>query len=254
VPVVDNSVVIGLHTLTSLSEIPQKTNPVFIMAGGFGTRLKPLTDNCPKPMLRVGDKPMLEILINQFKAQGFSKFFISTHYLPESITSYFGDGREFGVEIEYVFEEKPLGTGGALSLLPKHKINEDVVVVNGDVLTTLDFSDLLSKHQALGSRASMCVREFDYTIPYGVVQTDDSVITGFVEKPSHNYQVNAGIYIISKEIIDSVANDTKIDMPTLFEQHFSESVNAIPFYDYWLDIGKMDDFEKAQKDIVQLNL
>jgi dTDP-glucose pyrophosphorylase len=254
IPVVESGLVVGLHTLTSLNTVTTQPNPVFIMAGGFGTRLKPLTDNCPKPMLKVGDKPMLEILIEQFKGQGFTNFFISTHYLPEVITQYFGDGSKYGVNIEYVYEGKPLGTGGALSLLPKDKITEDVVVVNGDVLTTLNFADVITKHKKLGSKASMCVREFDYKIPYGVVETNDTKITGFVEKPTHSYQVNAGIYVISKDIINSIQPDTKIDMPTLFEQNFNKGVNAISFYDYWLDIGCMDDFNRAQNDIKTLGL
>ncbi|MEZ9476209.1 nucleotidyltransferase family protein [Vibrio splendidus] len=252
IPVVDNGEVVGLHTLSSVNKVEVKSNPVFIMAGGFGSRLRPLTDSCPKPMLKVGGKPMLEILIEQFKAQGFSQFFISTHYLPEVITQYFGDGSKRGVNIEYVYEDSPLGTGGALSLLPKDRIQDDVVVVNGDVLTTLDFSSLITKHKNLNSKATMCVREFNYKIPYGVVEINETKITGFVEKPTQTYQVNAGIYVISKEVIDSVEAGTKIDMPTLFEQNLNRAVNAIPFYDYWLDIGKMEDFEKAQKDILNL--
>lgn len=255
VPIVDNNVVVGVHTLESLNTTAniRKTNPVFIMAGGFGSRLRPLTNTCPKPMLNVGGKPMLERLIEQFKKHGFEKFYISTHYLPDIIKNYFGSGKEWGVDIEYVHEETPLGTGGALGLLPKDKITEPLLMINGDVLTKLNFDHLLASHNESDSIATMCVREYEYKIPYGVVESHYGKIVGFDEKPTYHFQVNAGIYVVEPELLSKLGHLEKIDMPTLLENNFSSGVHAAVFYDYWLDIGKMDDFEKAQQDIKALN-
>ncbi|MCL1139592.1 nucleotidyltransferase family protein [Shewanella pneumatophori] len=253
VPLVDNNVVVGLHTLQSLSVSNRKSNPVFIMAGGFGTRLKPLTDTCPKPMLNIGGKPMLERLIEQFKDYGFEKFYISTHYLPEIIKNYFGSGDKWGVDIEYVHEETPLGTGGALSLLPKGKITEPLLMINGDVLTKLNFEQLLQAHNESNSIATMCVREYEYKIPYGVVESNNGKIVGFIEKPTYHFQVNAGIYVVDPKLLSKLNHQEKIDMPTLLENNFSFGIHAAVFHDYWLDIGKMDDFEKAQQDVKDLN-
>lgn len=255
VPLVDNDKIVGVHTLESLSVSTRniKTNPIFIMAGGFGSRLKPLTDSCPKPMLNIGGKPMLERLIEQFKRHGFQKFFISTHYLPEVIKSYFGSGEKLGVDIEYVYEETPLGTGGALGLLPKHKITEPLIMINGDVLTKLNFEDLLERHIKSDSIASMCVREYKYKIPYGVVESHEGKVLSFDEKPTYHFQVNAGIYVVEPELLSKLKYHEKIDMPTLLENNFTSNVQAVVFHDYWLDIGKMDDFQKAQEDIKGLN-
>lgn len=252
VPIVDGDKIVGLHTLQSLLVAQKKENPVFIMAGGFGTRLRPLTDHTPKPMLEVGGVPMLERLIKQFKQDGFYKFFISTHYLPEVIESYFGNGENLGVQIEYIHEETPLGTGGALGLLPKHKINLPLIMINGDVLTKLSFNRLLEKHQQSKCIATMCVREYEYKIPYGVVESANQRVVGFVEKPTYNFQVNAGIYVVEPALLEKMPKNKKIDMPTLLENNFDCGVNSVVFHDYWLDIGKMDDFQKAQKDIINM--
>ncbi|MCY9826427.1 nucleotidyltransferase family protein [Vibrio chagasii] len=252
VPIVDGDKIVGLHTLQSLLIAQKKENPVFIMAGGFGTRLKPLTDNTPKPMLEVGGVPMLERLIKQFKNDGFYKFFISTHYLPEVIQSYFGDGESLGVQIEYVFEENPLGTGGALGLLPKHKINLPLIMINGDVLTKLSFKGLLEKHQQSKCIATMCVREYEYKLPYGVVDSANQLVVGFVEKPTYKFLVNAGIYVIEPALLEMLPRNTKIDMPTLLENNLEHGIYSSVFHDYWLDIGKMEDFKRAQSDIKEV--
>ena len=253
VPIIDGDKVVGIHTLQSLLIAQKKYNPVFIMAGGFGTRLKPLTDNTPKPMLEVGGVPMLERLIKQFKQDGFYKFFISTHYLPEVIESYFCNGESLGVQIEYIHEEAPLGTGGALGLLPKNRINLPLIMINGDVLTKLSFKGLLEKHQQSKCIATMCVREYEYKIPYGVVESANQRVVGLVEKPRYKFQVNAGIYVVEPELLSKLPKNTKIDMPTLLENNFKYGINSSVFHDYWLDIGKMEDFERAQNDIKGLN-
>ncbi|WP_240036285.1 nucleotidyltransferase family protein [Pseudoalteromonas sp. A757] len=256
-PIVDDEGrVVGLKTLYDTFLVEKRNNPVFIMAGGFGTRLRPLTDDCPKPMLKVGGKPMLEILINNFKNHGFYRFYISTHYLPEIIENYFGNGSDFGVEITYVHEEKPLGTAGALSLLPESLPKEPLIMINGDILTNVDFSKLLDFHIKHNSNATMCVRDYALKVPFGVIEGEGNTISKIVEKPTYRYFVNAGIYIISHEIIDSLSVNEHLDMPTLFENKQNEGFTTLkfPIYEYWLDVGRHDDFAKAQTDIYELGL
>lgn len=243
--------VVGLETLHQAMQSEQLDNPVFIMAGGFGTRLQPLTDHCPKPMLRVGDKPMLEHLINQFKQQGFHNFYISTHYMPELIQNHFGDGSSWGVKINYVHEEKPLGTGGALGLLPKNLPQLPLIMMNGDVLTKVNFKKLLEHHVTQNFAATMCVREDEHRIPFGVIETEQQLITAMVEKPTYRYKINTGIYVLNPEIIAKVASNQRIDMPSLLEENrqSSKRIGTYTSYDYWLDIGQMKDYQKAQQDI-----
>lgn len=248
IPILCNGIVIGLETLHHIVQKKTYENPVFLMAGGFGTRLKPLTDNCPKPLLKVGDKPILETVIKSFINSGFSNFFISTHYLPEMISEYFGDGQQWGVSITYIHEDKPLGTGGALGLLPKNRSKLPVIVMNGDVLTKIDFEKLLEFHNHNKASATMCVREYEYQVPFGVVESHDYKIQSLVEKPIQRFHVNAGIYVIGKKILDSVEHNEYIDMPSLFEKHLSDQLLVYPFHEYWLDIGRMDDFSRAQED------
>lgn len=257
VPIVDaQNRLLGLETWEKTSAHRRYDNPVFIMAGGFGTRLKPLTDTCPKPMLKIGYKPMLEILIERFAKAGFHNIYISTHYLPEMITEYFGNGERWGVNIQYVYEVSPLGTGGALGLLPEDVADLPLIMINGDVLTTLDFERLLQYHTTSDAVATMCVRQYEYQIPYGVITGDGEVITEMVEKPIQSYFVNAGIYMLQPHLFKSVTKGQIIDMPTLLEQHIEqgETVRMLPIHEYWLDIGRIDDFQRAQSDIRQLEL
>lgn len=251
-PVIDEAGrLIGLETWEQAAQTPNYDNPVFIMAGGFGTRLRPLTDNCPKPMLKVGDKPILETLLSQFLKAGFKNIYISTHYMPEQITDYFGDGSAWGANIRYVHEETPLGTGGALGLLPADIPALPLIMINGDVLTTVDFNRLLDFHNKYQPVATMCVREYDYQIPYGVISGDGHRILEMQEKPIQRYFVNAGIYVVSPELFMNVPSQERIDMPTLLEQQIArqDEVLMFPIHEYWLDIGRMDDFHKAQLDI-----
>lgn len=252
IPIVDEQhQVIGLETLHRAMQPEQRDNPVFIMAGGFGTRLQPLTDNCPKPMLRVGDKPMLEHLINQFISHGFSNFYISTHYLPEVIFNHFGDGSAWNASIQYVHEDRPLGTGGALGLLPPDLPDIPLLMMNGDVLTKLNYAQILRHHEDSLFDATMCVREDEHRVPFGVVETENALITNMVEKPTYRYKINTGIYVLSPEIVRSVQPGQRIDMPTLLEQHrlTGKRVGTYTSYDYWLDIGQMKDYHKALRDI-----
>lgn len=251
-PIVDdNNCLVGLETLHQVLQPKKQDNPIFIMAGGFGTRLRPLTDHCPKPMLHVGDKPMLEHLINQFISLGFHDFYISTHYMPEQIRGHFGDGGKWNVSITYVYEDSPLGTGGALGLLPKSLPKLPLIMMNGDVLTKVDFNRLLEHHETNEFDATMCVRELEHKVSFGVVESVNNLITGMIEKPTYHYHINTGIYVLSPECVASVELNTKIDLPTLLAQRMEQSkkVGIYTSYDYWLDIGQMADYQKAQQDI-----
>jgi dTDP-glucose pyrophosphorylase len=251
-PIVDveTKKVIGLETLEDKLKRVKHANPVFIMAGGFGTRLRPLTDSCPKPMLKVGDKPILETLLTQFAGAGFYNIYISTHYMPEQITNYFGDGTKWGVNIKYVYEDIPLGTGGALGLLPKDIPHLPLIMINGDVLTTVDLQKLLDFHNGTSGIATMCVREYEYQIPYGVIEGVDNRILSMIEKPTQRFFVNAGIYVIEPELFKTVPINEKIDMPSLLENKINDGFDVMmfPIHEYWLDIGRIDDFNKAQND------
>lgn len=246
--------VIGLENLQDILQKKHYDNPVFLMAGGFGTRLRPLTHNCPKPLLKVGDKPILELILERFISAGFHRFFISTHYMPEMLREHFGDGTRWGVSIRYVHEDEPLGTGGALGLLPHDEINLPMFMMNGDLLTTLDFQSLLEFHQEHSGTATMCVREYEHCVPYGVIQSEGHRIRSMVEKPSYRYFINAGIYLLSPQLVKSVAPGTRVDMPTLLESEISEGkdVNMFPVHEYWLDIGRMEDFQRAQQEFGKL--
>ncbi|KJZ15971.1 alcohol dehydrogenase [Marinomonas sp. S3726] len=257
IPLLDIGKVVGLETLPGVLSRPVYQNPVFLMAGGFGTRLRPLTDSCPKPMLKVGNKPILETVIRSFIKAGFVNFYISTHYMPEQIMEYFGDGSSLGISIQYVHEKSPLGTGGALGLLPSNLPKDlPLIMMNGDVLSKVDFQRLLTFHNENEADASMCVREYEYQIPYGVIEGEGSKITSMVEKPIQRFFVNAGIYVVSPKVINSVPVNYKIDMPTLLENCIQDNQKVLmfPIHEYWLDIGRMDDFNRAQIDIHTLGL
>ena len=249
IPILDNGIVVGLETIHHITQKAKYDNPVFLMAGGFGTRLKPLTDNCPKPLLKVGDKPILETVLLSFIKSGFYNFYISTHYLPEMIQEYFGDGSKWGISINYVYEEQPLGTGGALGLLPKNLPDLPVIMMNGDVLTKVDLEALLSFHNKNNANATISVREYEYQVPFGVIESEGNNITSMVEKPIQRFHVNAGIYVVGRKIIEQVNDNEVIDMPTLLGRFLGDSVLMFPFYEYWLDIGRMDDYKRAQSDI-----
>lgn len=243
--------VVGLANLHDILNKHRHDNPVFLMAGGFGTRLRPLTNNCPKPMLKVGDKPILEQILLNFVEAGFHRFYISTHYMPEVIRDYFGNGEKWGISIQYVHEAEPLGTGGALGLLPHDEIDQPLFMMNGDLLTSLNLHSFLEFHQTHNGIATMCVREYEHQVPYGVITSEGTQIKSMVEKPVHRFFVNAGIYLLDPALVNSVEPGTRIDMPTLLERQIDggNAVNMFPIHEYWLDIGRMDDFHKAQTEV-----
>jgi dTDP-glucose pyrophosphorylase/predicted transcriptional regulator len=252
IPIIDeDSILIGLETIQNLTYDKKYDNPVLIMAGGFGTRLHPLTEETPKPLLNVGNRPILETIIDRFINSGFHNFFISTHYKAKKIQEHFGDGSAWGVKIEYVNEEKPLGTAGAIGLLPKNLPKLPILMMNGDVLTKVNFEHLLAFHQAQDGLATMCIREYDVQIPFGVVNIDEQQAKSIVEKPIQKFFVNAGIYVFEPELVNKVSPNTSVNMPNLLEQQIKEgkTVAIFPIHEYWLDVGQMEEFERANKEI-----
>jgi NDP-sugar pyrophosphorylase family protein len=219
-----------------------------LMAGGFGRRMMPFTETVPKPMLEVAGKPLLQHAIERAQADGFRRFLISLHYLPEVIRGHFGDGRAFGVDIGYVLEETPLGTAGALSLMTERP-DLPFVVANGDVLTDVRFSDMLEFHRSFGAAGTMAVREHQYHNPFGVVQTDGMEITGFEEKPVWRTRINAGLYTLNPEALDLLVPGEHCNMPTLFDRLRNRGARTIvyPMHETWMDVGNPQDLLKANR-------
>ena len=247
VPALDNQGrVIRLFLLKELIKPKAIANPVVIMAGGEGKRLGPLTQDCPKPMLRVGGRPMLEIILEQCVDAGFQHFYFSVNYLKKQIQDYFCDGARWGVQIAYLEEDQPLGTAGALSLLPK-KVDMPMLVINGDVLARISYGQLLQFHEEHLGSATMCVREHVTQIQYGVVSLDDLYVRTIEEKPILHHYVNAGIYILDPTLLDFVPHDRFFDMPELLEEAIKHqhNVSVFPIHEYWLDVGHRDTFESA---------
>lgn len=248
VPLVDEQGrLVGLETLREVLQGERRDNLVFIMAGGLGSRLRPLTDDCPKPMLPIGGKPILEGILESFLESGFHRFCFSVHYKPERIREHFGDGSRWGVTIDYVEESIPLGTGGALGLL-KESGSLPVLMMNGDVLTRLDFGALLDFHRAQASDLTLCVREYDMQVPFGVVEGEGSSVTAITEKPVHRFFVNAGVYVVSPRVVALGRPARRLDMPDLVQTLIDDGyrVSMFPIHEYWLDVGRMEDFEMAQ--------
>ena len=237
---------IGLDTLDDLLKPKDKENRVVLMAGGLGMRLRPLTADCPKPMINVGNKPLLETILENFISYGFRRFYVSVNYKADVVKSYFGDGSKWGADICYLHEEKSLGTAGALSLIPE-KPQHDLLVMNGDLLTKINFSQLLHFHKEKNAMGTMCVREYDFQVPYGVVQIEKDKMLGISEKPVHRFFVNAGIYVLAPQALDFVPHNTYLDMPSLFENMIAKKNEAVvfPVREYWLDIGQMSDYDRA---------
>lgn len=250
IPVVDGEGrIVGIAEVDELLQPPQRTNKVVLMAGGLGARLSPLTDTTPKPMLHVGNKPILETIIENFSKYGYNDIILSVNYKSHVIEEYFGDGAELGVKIEYVHETKRMGTAGALSLL-RDRLVEPFFVMNGDLLTNINFGHMHDYHLAHDAIATMAVREYDFQVPYGVVNVRDGRISSIEEKPTHKFFVSAGIYMLSPQTLGRIPSDEFFDMPTLFERLISNGHNAasFPIREYWLDIGRMSDYERANSE------
>jgi dTDP-glucose pyrophosphorylase len=247
-PVVDaQRRLVGLHLWQEVSGTPALENTVVLMAGGFGTRLRPLTEECPKPLLRVSGRPMLEHIIRRAKAEGFRKFAIAVHYLGHMIEEYFGDGARLGVSITYLREEAPLGTAGALTLLPPGA-QAPIVVMNGDVISDVRLSDLVEFHGLHGSVATMAVRSHEWQHPFGVVRTNGIDILDVEEKPVMRTHINAGVYVLDPRVLSLLTPGQRCDMPTLFLRARADGSRTIayPMHEPWLDVGRHDDFDRAQ--------
>lgn len=250
VPVLDeHGVPVRLECIDSLPRPTKRDNLVVLMAGGKGRRLRPLTEACPKPLLKVGGRPILETIVESFLRHGFSNLAISVHYKAEMVKDHFGDGSAFGASITYLDETEPLGTGGSLALLPERP-KEPFFVMNGDILTSVNFSRLLAFHIHHRALATMGVREYEMEVPYGVIELAGERIASIKEKPVERYFVNAGVYILSPRCLDYVPSGEFFDMPDLFQRLLSagERVFSYPLRDYWMDIGRMGDFERARVD------
>ncbi len=239
--------VIGLDTVDALVQrSPRQPNAVILLVGGLGSRLRPLTDDRPKPLIAVGGRPVLETILESFIVQGYWRFFLAVNYKAELIKQHFGGGERWGVEIRYLEEIEPLGTAGPLSLI-QTQITEPLLVMNGDLLTKTNFVSLLEYHGQRGVVATMCVREYAYQIPFGVVSIDDTTINDVKEKPIQRFFVNAGIYAISPCVLELISKGKRLDMPDLFRLIIQrgETVAAFPLREYWRDIGCPEDLQRA---------
>ncbi len=219
-----------------------------VMAGGLGSRLMPLTADTPKPMLPVGQRPLIDRLVQQLKRAGIARVNISTNYKADQISEHFGNGEAFGIEVECVPEEHPLGTAGALSLVSG---DDPLLVINGDILTALDFRALLDFHFEHAPAMTVAVREYGFDVPYGVIETDGVNVTGVTEKPTVKFFVNAGIYLVSPSSRALIPSGERFDMPQLIEAVLKAGgkVISFPVWEYWLDIGRHEDYERAQQDV-----
>ncbi len=250
IPLVDaQQSVVGLVTLREL--ISDDTLPIkaVVMAGGSGTRLRPLTENLPKPMVPVGGRPMLERIIEQLRDAGVSRVMVTTHYKGELISNHFGDGKGFGVKISYVEEDKPMGTAGGLSQLEPS--DEPILVINGDILTRIDFRAMLDFHIDHKAEMSVAVRKHETQVPYGVIETEDERITQVLEKPVVNHFINAGIYLLNPDVFKLIPENDSYDMPELINSLIKDgrTVISFPVREYWIDIGQHKDYMRAEEDV-----
>jgi dTDP-glucose pyrophosphorylase/predicted transcriptional regulator len=250
IPIIDlDQRVVDLKLLNDLITLPQQPYPVFLMAGGLGTRLQPLTNDCPKPLLKIGDKPILEIILENFIDFGFRKFFMSVNYKAEMIEDHFGDGSRWGVQIQYIHEDRKMGTAGSLSLLPERP-EHAIIVMNGDVLSKVNLQHLIDFHAAHKAKATVCVKDYHFQFPYGVIKADQHRLKGIDEKPIQRFFVNAGIYVLEPEVLEWIPRDARFDMTDLFRKLLLQKLETIvfPIHENWMDIGRIEDLAKASED------
>lgn len=248
IPVVDeDKKVVGLEIREGHNLEDVKPHMVVLMVGGRGERLRPLTDNCPKPLLKIGDKPILEIILEGLIKSGFREFYFAINYKGDMIRDYFGDGSKWNVSVRYLEEQMPLGTAGALGLI-KEELSEPVLVMNGDLMTTTNYSHLIEFHEKQDACATMCLREYSYALPFGQVTTEHALITGITEKPEQRVYVNAGIYVITPRILSEISAEEYLDMPDLFNRLIERGERAAAFLlrEEWFDIGRHSEYLEAQ--------
>lgn len=246
-PIIDgNRIVVGLALINDYLTAVRRDNWVVIMAGGLGSRLQELTRDVPKPMLKVGSRPLLETIIRSYADQGFHRFYVAVNYKAEQIEAYFGDGSAFGVDVRYIREHQRMGTAGALSLMPERP-ELPFVVTNADLLTKENYGLMVDEHQAARAQATMAVRDYDMQVPFGVIKLREGLIESIEEKPVHRFLVSAGIYVLSPAALDLVPADSFFDMPSLFEAMLDAQMRTRTHQmdGYWLDIGRLPDYERA---------
>lgn len=231
----------------------QKSNIAVIMAGGKGVRLRPLTKYCPKPMVKVAGKPILERIVNRLSDHGIDKFYISINYLGEMVEDYFGNGSKFGCEIKYLKEKKYLHTGGSLSLI-KDKITDPLIVMNGDLVTKINFNHLLDFHKKGQFVATMCVRSYDFTIPFGVIKAEKNTMVSLEEKPSSNCLINAGIYVLNPEVLAMIPKNKVFPLTDLFNKMLlkNKKIGVYQMDEDWIDVGRIDELKKAQEEFLKI--
>lgn len=246
-PHVENGELVALHILWLGS---QNENPAaIIMAGGLGSRLAPLTDNCPKPLITVGDKPILTHIIEHLRSQGVTRFILSVRYLAEMVTNHYGDGSALGVSIDYIHETKRMGTGGALGLIAPDLLSDPFVCMNGDILNDIDIEALKKAHSSNNWEATMALCQHSVTIPYGVVHSNqDHAFSHAEEKPTLKFNINAGIYMLSKSVLDLVPQDVFYDLPSLFSDAVKKGHAAGTYVHTgrWIDIGNQSELARAR--------
>ena len=250
IPLVDEAgCVADISFLTELVKEYELPLRAVVMAGGQGSRLRPLTEELPKPMLPVGDKPLLQLIVEQLKQAGIRQVNVATHYKGDVIAEHFKNGEAFGVDIRYVKEDQPLGTAGALSLL--EEVDAPLLVMNGDILTRVDFRALLHFHREHKADLTVCVRQYELSVPYGVIDTDGVSVKGISEKPVVRQFINAGIYLLNPQVRKLIPNGQPYDIPDLIDRLIAEqrTVVCFPIREYWLDIGKVDQYDQAKADI-----
>ena len=246
-PVVDeNGILINVEYYDEHLKIDRQDNWIIIMAGGLGSRLMPLTTDVPKPLLKIGSKPILETIIDNCISYGFDKFYLSVNYKAQMIEDYFGDGSKLGIQISYLKEKKRKGTAGSLSLLPDIP-SKPFLVMNADLVTDLHFQDLISFHLEHKAIATMCVKEYEFAVPYGVVKVKDGAIERLDEKPVHKFFVNAGVYVLNPKVLTFLSESKSLDMTDLFNRVIDakQKTAVFPIHEYWLDIGCADDYQNA---------
>ena len=246
IPIISNGKLVGIQDIREFLAPKNKPNKVILMVGGLGTRLRPLTNDMPKPMLDVGNKPILHTIVENFAKYGYTDIIMCVNYKSEIIKEYFGNGDKFGVKIEYVLESQRMGTAGALSLLQKRPI-DDFFVMNGDLLTNVNFEYLHEYHKDSNALASICIRKYEMQVPYGVVNVRANKVTSIEEKPTQSFFVSAGIYMFSPIVLDFIPKGVFYDMPTLFSELLKHDfpIHPFPIREYWLDIGRMDEYRRA---------
>ena len=249
-PVIDtDNKLIGVHLMDQILNLAPKENSILIMAGGFGKRMMPLTENLPKPMLKVAGKPILEHIILNAKAQGFRKFIISLHYLGNLIIDHFGDGSNLDISIQYIHESEPLGTAGAMALIDPLP-NLPFIVTNGDIITDVNYANLLHFHESNKSQATMAIKKYELQNPYGVVNIKGLEITSFEEKPIQISYVNAGIYALNPSSLKYLKVNEPCDMPDFFEllKNNNHLITAYPIHETWADVGRPIDLSEVNED------